>query len=69
LRAQIRAGEIVRAMAQKTTCLVELLVADETDEVVIDWAQAAQDAWHGESWKVAAMDYRIECRKQRGVRR
>jgi hypothetical protein len=66
LRSQIRAGELVREMAERgdlgvtETCLVELRLSDdETDEVEppVNWKQAAQDAWHGESWKDAATDY------------
>jgi hypothetical protein len=38
---------------------------DEPDEVVTDdWTRIARDAWDGESWKDAAMDYHTKRRKQ-----
>jgi hypothetical protein len=80
LRAQIRAVVLVREMKERgERCDVEDFIGgfqipkiwefelgdDETDEPSVDWAQLAADAWCGEGWKVAALDYH---RTRRGVR-
>ena len=67
LHAQIRAGELLAEMKQRgelsdlgVTCRLVELGDDETDEVelVPDWAQIAQDAWH-EGWARAAKEYQF----------
>jgi hypothetical protein len=78
LSSQIRAAELVREMAERgelsdlgvtETCLVELRLSDdETVDPPVNWKEAAQAAWHSAGWARAAVEYRAECGKQRGVR-
>jgi hypothetical protein len=43
--------------------------AEPTDvkPLVPDWKQAAQDAWHGESWAQAAAEYQVKRGKRRTI--
>jgi hypothetical protein len=53
---------LVETDCEGSHCCEPSLVDDETDT---DWAEVAQNAWHDESWKVAAANYH---RTRRGVR-
>jgi hypothetical protein len=62
-----------QALTEARTILQDLDAVDEmadesTDDLVIDfWAQAAQDAWHGEGWAQAAQEYRATRGKRRTI--
>jgi hypothetical protein len=63
LRAQIRAGELLREMKRRGE-LSDLgePTTDEVDPLVTDWAQAAANAWNAKGWKAAAVEYQVNRR-------
>jgi hypothetical protein len=62
MRAEIRAGELLREMKERA----ERQKAGEASAVT-DWGQVARDAWHSEGWTKAAEDYHTKRGKRRTI--